>query len=82
MKKLGLVTIKGSLPPSEVVKILRKVRNVLNRMGKIIKYFRDFYFSSFRENSSNDVTKMTVPWKIKICNMNFISFQPIADLSC
>ena len=37
--------------PSEVVETLWKMRNVLNRMGKIIKKFSEFYFSSYREIS-------------------------------
>ena len=59
--------------------------NVLNRTGKIIKKFSDFYFSSFREkiteNWGDDAIKMTITRK-KIGNSIFPSIQPIADLSC
>ena len=62
----GPVTIKDiqlqTHLPSEVVEILLMMRNVLNRMGKIIKKFCDFYFSSYREkcieNWDDDVTIM------------------------
>ena len=65
------------------------VRSVLNRTGKIIKKFSDFYFSSYHRKlgwfffQKND-TKMTITRKIKIgefWNLVLLSIQPIADLS-
>ena len=46
------------------------IRNVLNRTGKTIKKFSDFYFLSYHRKlgwffQKND-TKMTITWKIKI----------------
>ena len=57
-------------------------------MGKIMKKFSDFYFSSYHRKlgwffHKND-TKMTITRKIKIgefWNLVLLSIQPIADLS-
>ena len=49
--------------------------NELNRTGKIIYKFSDFYFSSFREtfieNWGDDVTKMTITRKNKNWKFDF-----------
>ena len=39
-------------PPSVLIPLSWKMRNVLNRMKKQLSDFCDFYFSSYRENSS------------------------------
>ena len=47
---------RGSLsqtpPPSVFIRFFMDDRSVLYDMGKIIKKFSGFYFSSYRENSS------------------------------
>ena len=55
--------------PSEMVRFLWKMRNMLNRMKIEVKIFCDFYFSSYG-------------WFIYYGRVIFLSIQPIADLSC
>ena len=78
------------LPPSSEVSPLKNwlwmVRSVLNRMGKIIKKFSNFYFSSYHRKlgwffQKND-TKMTIARKIKIRKLVFLSIQPVSEIPC
>ena len=75
-------------PLSKIItskKSLLMVRSVLNRTGKIIKKFSDFYFLSYHWKlgwffQKND-TKMTITQKIKIRYLIFLSIQLIRHLS-
>ena len=83
----GLVTIKDIQihPPSEVVEILLMMRNVLNRMGKIIKKILRFLFFELSRkihrklrwwrHKNDHNSKINIG---KILNLIFLSIQPIA----
>ena len=83
----GLVTIKDiqTHPPSEVVEILLMMRNVLNRMGKIIKKILRFLFFELSRkihrklrwwrHKNDHNSKINIG---KISNLIFLLFQPIA----
>ena len=85
-----LLTCRQKVIPSKRItskKLLWMVRSVLNRTGKIIKKFSDFYFSSYHRKlgwffRKND-TKMVITRKIKIVefwNLVLLSIQLIADI--
>ena len=77
-------------PPSEVVRFLWKMRNVLNRMKNYIIFFLRFSFFELwvkihRKLGSFWVQKMTRTRKIKLEKTGylvFLSIQAILDLSC
>ena len=76
------------LKSGQTLKTSWKMWNALNRVGKIIKKNLRYSFfklsRNFIENWGDDVTKMTITWKIKnrkIGNLVFLSIQPIPDLS-
>ena len=62
VKIKDMQTHPPSHPPSEVVKSLLKLRNVLNSMGKKLEKIYDFYFSSYRENSSKIEVMTSQKW--------------------
>ena len=80
-------------PPQKwrIKKWLWTVRNVLNRTGKLIKKFSDFYFSSYCEKFIENWRFLEQKWRImtitrkikigKIENLIFLFIQPCAVLS-
>ena len=80
---------KNSFIFSKVVKCTWKIGNRLNRKKNQISDFSDFYFSSYHRKlgwffHKND-TKMTITREEKIGefrNLDLLSIQPIANLSC
>ena len=88
--------LKGTFPkygyadpyPSVLSRFLWIMRNVLERMKNLFSDFSNFYFSSYRENSSilrwfeykNDHSSKNK--NRKILNLISLSIQPIPHLSC
>ena len=88
-KKRGRVPTKNmqTSPPPEMDRFLWKVRNLLKRMQREIKFISRFLFSwkfslKFIENWGDLSIKMTITRKTKIGKLIFLSIQHIPHLSC
>ena len=57
-------------PPSEMVRFLWEMWNVLKWMKNEIQFFCDFYFSSYRENSSKIGVMTSQIWSYRSKNRN------------
>ena len=69
--------------PSVLIRFLWKMCNVLKRIKKSIFRFSFFKLSwKFIDNWGDLSKKITIPRKINIWNLIFLSIQPIPDLSC